>query len=239
MARVLPSATVHGSGFGPIVSFTFDDAPPSAATTGAAILEEFGLRGTFYLSGGWLDHCGDVQSTMTSAQARDLARRGHEIACHSYTHLDLSHRDWAAIEEDLDLNRRALSALAGATPRHFAYPFGHANCTAKRRLQSRFLTCRGITPGVNAGRIDLGLLKAVDVSGASRNDARIADWIAANIKRSGWLIFFTHDVQDAPTPYGARPDEFRGIVKAALASGATCLTVGAATARLLDEPKAA
>ena len=65
LARHLHTSTVAARAFGPIVSFTFDDAPPSAATNGAAILEEFGLRGTFYLSGGWLGGDSDVQPIMS------------------------------------------------------------------------------------------------------------------------------------------------------------------------------
>ena len=36
----------------PMVSFTFDDLPKSAVTTGAGLLEARGARGTFYVSGG-------------------------------------------------------------------------------------------------------------------------------------------------------------------------------------------
>ena len=36
----------------PMVSFTLDDLPKSAVTTGAGILEAHGARGTFYVSGG-------------------------------------------------------------------------------------------------------------------------------------------------------------------------------------------
>ena len=35
----------------PLISFTFDDFPLSAATAGADILERYGARGTFYASG--------------------------------------------------------------------------------------------------------------------------------------------------------------------------------------------
>ena len=35
----------------PLVSFTFDDVPKSAATAGAAILEQHDARGTFYVIG--------------------------------------------------------------------------------------------------------------------------------------------------------------------------------------------
>jgi peptidoglycan/xylan/chitin deacetylase (PgdA/CDA1 family) len=34
---------------GPMVSFTFDDAPISASTRGAGMLEEYDARGTFYV----------------------------------------------------------------------------------------------------------------------------------------------------------------------------------------------
>ncbi|URK86924.1 polysaccharide deacetylase family protein [Rhizobium sp. RCAM05350] len=36
----------------PIVSFTFDDVPDTALTNGAAILEKYGVHGTFYIAGG-------------------------------------------------------------------------------------------------------------------------------------------------------------------------------------------
>jgi hypothetical protein len=36
----------------PLVSFSFDDAPASAATTGARILESHGARGAYFLSAG-------------------------------------------------------------------------------------------------------------------------------------------------------------------------------------------
>ena len=36
----------------PMVTFTFDDLPKSAATTGASLLEAHDARGTFYVSGG-------------------------------------------------------------------------------------------------------------------------------------------------------------------------------------------
>ena len=35
----------------PMVSFTFDDLPKSAVTTGAGMLEAHGARGTFYVAG--------------------------------------------------------------------------------------------------------------------------------------------------------------------------------------------
>lgn len=36
----------------PLVSFTFDDVPDSALGAGAAVLEKYEARGTFYIAGG-------------------------------------------------------------------------------------------------------------------------------------------------------------------------------------------
>ena len=106
LARHFPSGSVRAPHFGPIVSFTFDDAPPSAATTGAEILEEFDVRGTYYLSGGWLGRFGDIQPLMTADQARGLALRRHEIGCHTFNHTDVCGQDWSMLQADLDENRR-------------------------------------------------------------------------------------------------------------------------------------
>src|SRR2546430_15155308 len=50
----------------PVVSFTFDDAPDSAAGEGAALLEEHGGRGTFYLAGSLIGQPGDHWSSLTN-----------------------------------------------------------------------------------------------------------------------------------------------------------------------------
>jgi peptidoglycan/xylan/chitin deacetylase (PgdA/CDA1 family) len=52
LMRHLPVATLEVPSQTPTVSFTFDDAPDSALTTGAQILEAHGVRGTFYIAGG-------------------------------------------------------------------------------------------------------------------------------------------------------------------------------------------
>ncbi len=70
----------------PIVSFTFDDIPKSAATTGARLLEDHDARGTFYVSGGLV---GTASSDWAAADAQDIVelhRHGHEIGCHTFSH---------------------------------------------------------------------------------------------------------------------------------------------------------
>src|ERR1700735_5587982 len=71
----------------PLVSFTFDDVPDSAYTNGAAILENRGVRGTFYIAAGT---CGTVDThwrVIDRNQVRALHAADHEIGCHTYSHV--------------------------------------------------------------------------------------------------------------------------------------------------------
>ncbi len=52
-----------------IVSFTFDDFPRSAVSNGARLLDDYGVRGTFYLTG---SYCGRVVDDVPQYCAEDL-----------------------------------------------------------------------------------------------------------------------------------------------------------------------
>jgi peptidoglycan/xylan/chitin deacetylase (PgdA/CDA1 family) len=232
LARHVPVATWRAKPAGAIVSFTFDDAPESAASEGAPILEALGIRGTYYLCGGLLGGQGDLTPLLDRRQAEALARAGHEIGCHTYAHSDVRYIDWPSLESDLRKDAETLSEISGGVPRNFAYPFGGISFGKKLRLQSRFETCRGIYPGINAGRIDTGLLKAVPLYSSTLDEEGVRRWIDEAVTTSGWLIFFTHDVSERPTPYGVTPDLLRVAAAAAVEAGCACIPVAEAVDRL-------
>ena len=60
----------------PMVSFSFDDAPASAALTGAALLEARGLRGTYYIAAGLAGTDGPMGRFADSGQIVRLALAG-------------------------------------------------------------------------------------------------------------------------------------------------------------------
>jgi peptidoglycan/xylan/chitin deacetylase (PgdA/CDA1 family) len=201
---------------GPMVSFTFDDAPTSAVTAGAAMLEEYHARGTFYIAGGLANTWSGDWRNSSADEIVGLHRRGHEIACHTFSHLrtpDLSARALAA---EIEQNRRYLLALdPSINIENFAYPYGLGSVFRKRQLGKRFRSSRGIVPGVNSGRVDLQYLKAtplvdqhIDADGLDR---AFDEAIASN----GWLIFYGHDVAAAPSPYGCTPALLRHALDAA------------------------
>src|ERR1700692_4118138 len=57
---------------GPMVSFTFDDVPKSAATVGAPMLEEYNGRGTFYVAGALTDQRGQHWAEISPDEVVEL-----------------------------------------------------------------------------------------------------------------------------------------------------------------------
>ena len=62
--------------------FTFDDGGVSAHTYIAGMLERFGWRGHFFVTGGRIG----TPTFMSPAQLREMRDRGHVIGSHSFTH---------------------------------------------------------------------------------------------------------------------------------------------------------
>ena len=191
----------------PMVSFTFDDVPKSAATSGAEILEAHGARGTFYISGGLV---GTTDSpNWASIDAEDIValhRKGHEIGCHTFSHqraCDLSAESLAAEIAD---NQRYLSSLDPSIEvGNFAYPFGYGSFVRKIQLRTAFKSCRSIMPGVNSGTVDPQFLRALPLIDRRIDRGGIERAFDEAQTTNGWLIFYSHDVADRPSLYGCSP----------------------------------
>lgn len=213
----------------PVASFTFDDVPLSAYATGAHLLESHGAHGTFYVAGGLVGARGRDEPMLGAEEIRDLAARGHEIGCHTHDHAKPAGRTAPEFEADLARNARALGVvLPGTTLSSFAYPFGEVTLGLKRAAGARFGTCRTICRGVNAGGADAAFLLANALYGMSPDPGRIDRLLASTVARSGWVIFYTHDVRAKPSRYGCTPEHLDAVIRRVCAAGVEILPVGAA-----------
>lgn len=230
LARVFPARRMDFAPARPIVSFTFDDVPVSALTNGARILERHGVHGTFYVAGGLAGRQHDEQPMLTADDYRSLKRSGHEIGHHTYSHRTAWSlgRRYAA---DLERNTVYLNELLPAAPRNFAFPYGRATLGGRDAVRRRFRSARGVENGINRIGSDLDLLHAVGIESHMRVE-ELLPWIDDAIRSPGWLIFLTHDVQDAPSPYGTTPAVLDTLVARAIAGGCDVLTVDAALDKL-------
>jgi peptidoglycan/xylan/chitin deacetylase (PgdA/CDA1 family) len=190
----------------PMVSFTFDDIPKSAATTGAGILEHHGARGTFYVSGGLVGTASPHWAAVDVSDIVGLHRRGHEIGCHTFSHRRACDLDAASLTAEIEQNRRYLSSVDPTIRmENFAYPFGWGSFERKPQLKAAFQSSRSIVPGVNSGTVDLQFLRAMPLIDRHTDRDAIDRALDETHMNNGWLIFYGHDVAEAPSPYGCSP----------------------------------
>ena len=229
MARNIVTKTLTMCNDKPLVTFTFDDAPASACTTGAALLEQYQARGTFYISGGGCGLVSPGGRLANAEQLKALCAAGHEIGCHTFSHAaaaTVSHNELVA---ELERNRTFLQGIhSDIVVRNFAYPYGDLSFRAKRCVETHFDSCRSLLPGVNVGVVDLGALKSCELQNSSIGGEGIRDIIDETVRQNGWLIFVSHDVDDEPSQFGVSPDLLELALDTATTAG--CLVVNVESA---------
>lgn len=222
-ARVVHRRALQSTIDRPIISITFDDAPQTAVDAGARVLEAEGVRGSFYVCAGLDNRDGPMGLYGDTAGYRDLAARGHEIACHTFSHLDCGQAAGPVITADCDRNAASLQD-AGLETTNFAYPYGDVSPQAKAVLQTRFGSLRGLHPGLIRRGSDLNQLPAVGIEGPN-GEANAARWVDRALAAPAWLILYTHDVRPEPSAWGCTPEALTRLIQRAKAGGAEIATV--------------
>jgi peptidoglycan/xylan/chitin deacetylase (PgdA/CDA1 family) len=213
----------------PMVSFTFDDAPISAVTRGAAMLEEHDARGTFYIAGGLVDAWSGHWTGLSGSDIVGLHRRGHEIACHTFSHARSTELNGAAMAAELQRNRRYLLGLDPSIRiENFAYPYGTGSVLRKGQLRKAFHSSRSVLPGANSGTVDLQYLRSTPLIDHDIDRDGIDRAFDEAIASNGWLIFYTHDIEPKPSPYGCTPELLRYALEAAARRQIQTMTVAGA-----------
>jgi len=218
---------------GPMISFCFDDVTDTALSVGAQLLEARGLRGTFFVCAGLLGETGHMGAYATRDQVVRAATAGHEIGCHTYSHLDCGKAGAKDIAHDLDRNRGALAALGVAEPITFAFPFGDVSAQAKRVAGDRFRLCRALHHGVIKPGADLNQAPAVGIEGED-GEAVARRWMQTAARQGAWLILYTHILGGDPSAFGCSVEGFTRLVDEAVAGGFDIVTVERGAA-ILDQ----
>ncbi|MFE2725384.1 polysaccharide deacetylase family protein [Kitasatospora sp. NPDC059327] len=100
-----------------VVALTIDDGPdPRHTPTVLALLEQHGIRATFFLIGENAVEHPDL--------VREIAARGHHIANHTWTHPDLRSLSDAKVRDELERTSELLNKLTGKPPTWFRAPGG-------------------------------------------------------------------------------------------------------------------
>jgi peptidoglycan/xylan/chitin deacetylase (PgdA/CDA1 family) len=217
-------------GIPPTVSFCFDDFPRSAYTNGGGILRSNGVLGTYYAAAGLMGAHNELGEQFRQDDLDALLTDGHELGSHTFHHLSCRAARARIYQDDAVHGRRALAEMTGQDPANFAYPYGHVSLRMKKRLGLVMRSCRGIYGGVNE-QADLNLLRANSLYGGRERLAAASTLVNLARQRGGWLIFYTHDVREKPSPYGCTPELLQASATATLEAGLRIATV----ATVLDE----
>ena len=102
------------------LTFTFDDGGESALHT-ADVLDEFGWKGHFFVTGGRIGTPGFLDR----GQIQEMWRRGHIIGSHSYTHpLRMAICSKAQLDDEWGRSCEVLSEIVGEPIRVASVPGG-------------------------------------------------------------------------------------------------------------------
>jgi peptidoglycan/xylan/chitin deacetylase (PgdA/CDA1 family) len=201
-------------------SITFDDFPSSAINNGLPVLDNYALKGTFFLA---CSLCGGMSSLGKIAGKEEAARllaEGHEIGSHTYSHHRPNSQDISTYEKDVLLNHDHLNKMfPGQHITSFSYPYGETSAGKKKITARIYNQCRSIYPGVNGKSYDRAALKANKIYHSAFNREDIDSLIRRAKEEKGWLIFYTHDVQDHCSPFGCTTKELEYVINESLRSG--------------------
>ncbi len=102
----------------PQVNLSFDvEGDPDLLYQMLDTLDEYGVRTTFFMQGEW------VQQYPEATQ--EIARRGHELGNHSWTHKDFKPMTAEEVTKELEDTEALVLELTGQTTKpHFRPPFG-------------------------------------------------------------------------------------------------------------------
>jgi len=102
------------------VTLTFDDGPdPEWTPRVLDLLEREGVRGAFFLIG--------RRAEKASAIARRIARAGHDLGNHTWSHASLWRCGPRGTAREIHDGHTAIAQATGAPPRFFRPPWGKTN----------------------------------------------------------------------------------------------------------------
>lgn len=193
----------------PLISVTFDDGYQSIYTSALPLLQKYGIRSTQYVLTGTSDHADYV----SWKQIGEMQRAGHEIACHTVDHADLTTLTSDAADLQLRECKNELTKRYGDIP-NFASPYGAHNAGTLSLIRKHFDSHRNTygnpTDGIDEWDVNIGShfdkynIMAVTV----RHDTKLSDlqalvsYAGAN---NGWLVLTYHQADDGGSQYGVNP----------------------------------
>lgn len=218
------------------LSFTFDDVPLSAFSNGQRILDSHDIKGTFYLSSSFLKGNGNTAAYYDENDVKNCIQKGHEIGCHTASHFHIYEKENSQVlNRDLLENQKILESIIQPQKLlNFSYPFGEQRFSAKKTVMQHYSSARSIKPGINRGQCDLYNLKSVQLYESKNSIESIESKLKDLNENGGWLVFYTHDIEQDYSKFGCSAEYFEKVVRLCLEYDVEILSVRDVVNKLLD-----
>lgn len=175
----------------PLVSVTLDDGWASQYQNGLPILNQYGLKATFYV---FTNALTDQPNYMSTAQVQSLYGQGMEIGSHSLSHSDLTQVSQNQLVNELMGSQNILQNAIGAPVVNFAYPYGAFNANTKNTAKQYYQSQRSVIQGYNTiDSFDATQLKIYEIY-SNTSPVQVQGWIDGAIQQKTWLILLYHEV---------------------------------------------
>ena len=184
--------TSYGANEEPKVVITFDDGYESAYTIAYPIMEQYGIKGTVYVTPAWIGAPG----YLTLQELTILHNAGWTIANHSWNHLLLPELPREAVTNEIQTTIDWLNSNGFADGAyHLAYPYGgYNNSVLEVCSELGIKTARTVNWGIISNdNIDNLQLPIILI----RNDVTRNFWqpeLDKSIAQKGTAIFLFHNI---------------------------------------------
>jgi len=181
------------SGYGAVMTLTFDDGHKTVLTDAVPLLESYGLTATAYIVPAWTSL--DPDEYMTWDDIALVQEAGWEIGSHSMTHPDLTEvdpydLDWEIGQSQAELRSRGFPADSFSLP-HEAYDETVMNVV--ERYYESCKTDRGINPAPD--QTDPLMIKS-QTALSWRPFSYYQAHIDSVLETGGWYVLNNHVVRD-------------------------------------------
>ncbi len=167
-----------------VVYLTFDDGPSKHTARLLNILDQYGVKATFFVTN---------QFPTYQSMIGETHRRGHTIALHTATHkYNLLYANEAAYYQDLETIKNIVVAQTGVVPGIVRFPGGTSNTVSRKY-------CSGIMSALAQSISYHGFLycdwnvSSGDAGGA-KTSAAVANNVISGIQRNNVSVVLQHDI---------------------------------------------
>lgn len=174
------------------ITFTFDDCLANQYKTAVPLLNQYGMKGSFYVVTNWI---GTSSSYYSWADASAMAAAGHEVGSHTVSHADLNGSDY---EYQMSESKSIIESHLGQTVSTLVYPdcISPASESVAAQYYIGGRICNGqIESSSPSNFFQIGSL-ICGSSGFYNSLSAFQSAFSSVKSKGGWAVFLIHELDN-------------------------------------------